>query len=86
MELWAAADQSLQQIFATSEVRGLSTTAAIKKFEKFDRRGDGKKGQPSRPQQSTTQVDSRMQDEGAWGLRRTAMAIRELKSGREGDR
>jgi len=64
----------------------MSTTAARKKIEKFDRRGDRKKGQPSRLQQSTSQVNSITQDGGAWGTRRTAMVVRELKAGGKGDR
>jgi len=84
LEMQAAANQSLQQIFAMVEVRGLSTTAARKKIEKFDQKGDGKKGQPSRSQQSTTQVNSISQTEGVWGLRRMAMAVREIKAGGRG--
>jgi len=64
----------------------MSTTAARKKIEKFDQRGNRKKGQPSRLQQSTSQVDSITQDGGARGTRRMAMAVGELKSGGKGDR
>jgi len=56
-----------------------------KKFEKFNQRGNGKKGQPLRPQQSTTQVNSIDQKEGAQGSRGTAMAVREIKARGKGD-
>jgi len=53
-------------------------------FEKFDRRGDGKEGQMSRMQQSTTQVNSITREEGARGSRRMAMAVGEVKLRGEG--
>jgi len=53
-------------------------------LKKIDWRGNGKGGQPLRPQQSTTQVDSIGQGEGAWGLSRMAMAVGEVKAGGKG--
>ncbi len=50
-------------------------------LEKTDQRGDGKRGKPSRRQQSTTQVGSVDRGEGAWGLRRMAMAVGEMRAG-----
>jgi len=62
----------------------MSTTAARKKLKKIDQRGDRKGGQPSRVQQSTTQVDSINQEEGAQGSGKTAMAVGEVKGRGEG--
>jgi len=73
-------------IFAMAGGRRFSTTKARENFEKFNQRGNRKEGQPLRMQQSTTQVDSITRKEGAWGLRRMAMAVGEVKLRGRGDR